>query len=82
MAGGLAALFAAGRPAAVTADVTAEAVSQPVTFVEVLDALRATRDADTVLKGITIVALSGNPVHVLSAATLVQLQVYGICATG
>lgn len=71
MAGGLAALFAAGRPAAVTADVTADAVSQPVTLVEILDALRATRDADTVLKGFTIVVLSGNPVHVLSTATLV-----------
>ena len=67
MAGGLAALFVAGKPAAATADAAADAVtvSQPVTLIEVLDALRATKDGGTVLKGNPRMVQHGNPKYLL-----------------
>lgn len=58
MAGGLAALFAADKLAAVATEIgpTSAVSPPPATLGEVLDALRATRDASTVLRGTYVVA--------------------------
>ena len=53
MAGGLAALFAADKSAAVASHVNTDPafVAPPATLDEVINALRAVRDAGTVLRG-------------------------------